>query len=98
VRGPTQPQGARSTRRLIIIAGLLFTTTALAIDPGLEGLKGQGGYGAAGCGQGETIGALSSMAGCASSRAVGAALQQRHATIIPSEQALGLTLYLFNSP
>jgi hypothetical protein len=139
-------------RKLVLVAALLVSTTALAVDPGIEGIKGQGGYGAAGCGlgsmifnkqpgvsqvlasitnwilpvqffaissgtsncgpsmiaqgtknfvegnrealakdmsrgQGETIGALSSMAGCSSSRAVGAALQQRYSTIIPSEKA-----------
>jgi hypothetical protein len=139
-------------RRLILIAGLLVSTTALAIDPAIEGIKGSGGYGAAGCGlgsmlfnkqpgiyqimasttngtffsttfgittgtsncgpsmmasgtrnfveanrealakdmsrgQGETIGALTWMAGCGDSRAVGAALQQRYSTIIPSEKA-----------
>jgi Protein of unknown function (DUF3015) len=136
-------------RKLVLIAGLLLATNALAVDPVL---RGQGGYGAAGCGlgsmlfnqqpgiyqimavttnwilpvqtfgittgtsncgygmisqgtrnfveanrealakdmsrgQGETIGALAWMAGCSSSRAVGAALQQRYATIIPSEKA-----------
>ncbi len=38
-------------------------------------------------GQGETIGVLTWMAGCSDSRAVGAALQARYSTIIPSEQA-----------
>ena len=38
-------------------------------------------------GQGETIGALTWMAGCGNSQAVGAALQQRYSTIIPSEKA-----------
>jgi hypothetical protein len=38
-------------------------------------------------GQGETIGALTWMAGCSDSRAVGAALQASYSTIIPSEQA-----------
>ncbi len=38
-------------------------------------------------GQGETIGALTWMAGCGNSQAVGAALQQRYTTIIPSEKA-----------
>jgi len=139
-------------RRLFVIAGLLVSTTALAIDPAIEGIKGSGGYGAAGCGlgsmlfnkqpgiyqilasttngtffsttfgittgtsncgpsmmasgtrnfveanrealakdmsrgQGETIGALTWMAGCSDSRAVGASLQQRYSTIIPSEKA-----------
>jgi hypothetical protein len=139
-------------RNLILMVGLLVSSSALAIDPGIEGVKGQGGYGAAGCGlgsmvfnrqpgvyqvlaattnstfgsqtfgittgtsncgpsmvaqgtrnfveanrealakdmsrgQGETIGALTWMAGCGDSRAVGAALQQRYATIIPSEKA-----------
>jgi hypothetical protein len=139
-------------RRLVLIAGLLASTSALAVDPGIEGIKGQGGYGAAGCGlgsmafnkqpgiyqvmaattntlfgtqtfgitsgtsncgpamvaqgtrnfveanrealakdmsrgQGETIGALTWMAGCGDSRAVGTALQQRYSTIIPSEKA-----------
>jgi len=136
-------------RRLIIVAGLLVTTTALAAEPAL---KGSGGYGAAGCGlgsmifnrqpgmiqvlaattngtfasqtfgittgtsncgasmisqgtknfveanrealakdmsrgQGETIGALTWMAGCTDSHAVGAVLQQRYSTIISSEKA-----------
>ena len=38
-------------------------------------------------GQGETIGALTWMAGCCNSQAVGAALQSRYSTIIPSEKA-----------
>jgi hypothetical protein len=38
-------------------------------------------------GQGETIGALTWMAGCSDSSAVGAALQSRYSTIIPNEQA-----------
>jgi hypothetical protein len=38
-------------------------------------------------GQGETIGALTWMAGCKDSREVGAALQQNYSRIIPSEQA-----------
>jgi hypothetical protein len=38
-------------------------------------------------GQGETIGALTVMAGCADSRAVGAALQSNFDKIFPSEQA-----------
>jgi hypothetical protein len=38
-------------------------------------------------GQGETIGALTWMAGCGNSQAVGAALQQSYSTIIPSEKA-----------
>ncbi len=38
-------------------------------------------------GQGETIGALSFMAGCASPADVGAALQSSYGTIIPSERA-----------
>jgi Protein of unknown function (DUF3015) len=38
-------------------------------------------------GQGETIGALSWMAGCRDAREVGARLQQSYGTIIPSEQA-----------
>jgi basic membrane lipoprotein Med (substrate-binding protein (PBP1-ABC) superfamily) len=136
-------------RRLILVAGLLLSTTAFAAEPVL---KGSGGYGAAGCGlgsmlfnqqpgvyqilasttngtfasqtfgittgtsncgsgmmasgtrnfveanrdalakdmsrgQGETIGALTWMAGCGNSQAVGAALQQRYSTIIPSEKA-----------
>jgi hypothetical protein len=37
-------------------------------------------------GQGETIGVLTWMAGCENSKAVGAALQSRYSTIIPSEQ------------
>jgi hypothetical protein len=139
-------------RRLFVIASLVVTTTALAVDPAIEGIKGSGGYGAAGCGlgsmlfnrqpgiyqimaattngtfasqtfgittgtsncgpgmvaqgtknfveanrealakdmsrgQGETIAALTFMAGCGNSRSVGAALQQRYATIIPSEKA-----------
>jgi len=39
-------------RRLIIVAGLLVSTTALAAEPAL---KGSGGYGAAGCGLGSMI-------------------------------------------
>jgi hypothetical protein len=139
-------------RRLILIAGLLVSTSALALDPAIGGVRGSGGYGAAGCGlgsmlfnqqpgiyqilaattngtfasqtfgittgtsncgpgliaqgtrnfveanrealakdmsrgQGETIGALSYMVGCRSSQSVGAALQQRYTTIIPSEKA-----------
>jgi hypothetical protein len=139
-------------RKLALLAGLLVSTTALAIDPAIEGIKGSGGYGAAGCGlgsmafnrqpgiyqilaattnslsgtqtfgitsgtsncgpsmfasgtrnfveanrealakdmsrgQGETIGALTWMAGCSNSQAVGAVLQQRYTTIIPSEKA-----------
>jgi hypothetical protein len=139
-------------RKLLFLATLLVSTTALAIDPAIEGVKGSGGYGAAGCGlgsmvfnkqpgiyqvlaattnatfwsqtfgittgtsncgpgmiaqgtrnfveanrealakdmsrgQGETIGALTWMAGCGNSQAVGAALQQRYSTIIPSEKA-----------
>ena len=139
-------------RRLVVLAVLLLASTAHAIDPAIEGIKGSGGYGAAGCGlgsmlfnrqpgiyqvlaattngltgtqtfgittgtsncgpamiatgtrnfveanrealakdmsrgQGETIGALTWMAGCTSSQAVGAALQQRYSTIIPSEKA-----------
>jgi hypothetical protein len=38
-------------------------------------------------GQGETIGALTVMAGCSDSRAVGAALQSNFDQIFPSEQA-----------
>jgi hypothetical protein len=38
-------------------------------------------------GQGETIGALTWMAGCGNSQAVGAALQSHYSTIIPSEKA-----------
>lgn len=38
-------------------------------------------------GQGETIGALTWMAGCKDSREVGARLQASYGTIIPSEQA-----------
>ncbi len=38
-------------------------------------------------GQGETIGALTVMAGCADSRAVGAALQSNFQQIFPSEKA-----------
>jgi hypothetical protein len=38
-------------------------------------------------GQGETIGALSTMAGCKDSSAVGEVLQRNYGTIIPSEQA-----------
>jgi len=139
-------------RRLVLLAGLLVSTTALAVDPGIEGIKGSGGYGTAGCGlgsmlfnrqpggvqilaattnslfgtqtfgittgtsncgpsmfaegtrnfveanrealakdmsrgQGETIGALTWMAGCKDSREVGAALQSNYSKIIPSEKA-----------
>jgi hypothetical protein len=38
-------------------------------------------------GQGETIGALTWMAGCSNSRAVGAVLQKNYSTIVPSEKA-----------
>jgi hypothetical protein len=139
-------------RRLVILAGLLISTSALAADSTMGALKGSGAYGAAGCGlgsmafgsqpglvqvlaattnglfgtqtfgitsgtsncgpgmvaagtrnfveanrealakdmsrgQGETIGALTWMAGCSSSQSVGAALQQRYTAIIPSETA-----------
>ncbi len=138
-------------RRLVLIAALLVSTTALAGDTA-SALRGGGAYGAAGCGlgsmafgsqpgaiqilaattngtfasqtfgittgtsncgsgamasgtrnfveanrevlakdmsrgQGETIGALTWMAGCGDSHAVGAALQSRYSTIIPNEQA-----------
>jgi hypothetical protein len=137
-------------RRLLLIAALLCSTTALADTK--SALKGGGAYGTAGCGlgslafgsqpgaiqivaatlngtgmqtfgittgtsncgsgamasngtrnfveanrevlakdmsrgQGETIGALTWMAGCSNSQAVGAALQSRYSTIIPNEQA-----------
>jgi hypothetical protein len=137
-------------RRLVLIAALLVSTTALAAE---SGIKGSGAYGTAGCGlgsmafgsqpggiqilaattnglfctqlfgittgtsncgggamaangtrnfveanrealakdmsrgQGETIGALTWMAGCSNSHAVGAALQSRYSSIIPSEKA-----------
>ncbi len=139
-------------RRLVIVAGLLAATSAVAADSTKAALTGSGLYGTAGCGlgsmafgnqpgaiqilaattnglfgtqtfgitsgtsncgpgamasgtrnfveanrealakdmsrgQGETIGALTWMAGCSNSRAVGAALQQRYSTIIPSEKA-----------
>ena len=138
-------------RRLVLVAALLLSSTALAADT-KSALKGGGAYGTAGCGlgsmafgsqpgaiqilaattngtfgtqtfgittgtsncgtgamaqgtrnfveanrealakdmsrgQGETIGALTWMAGCGNSQAVGAALQQRYSTIIPSETA-----------
>jgi hypothetical protein len=137
-------------RRLLLIAALLCSTTALADTK--SALRGGGPYGTAGCGlgsmafgsqpgmiqvvaatlngtgiqtfgittgtsncgagamasngtrnfveanrevlakdmsrgQGETIGALTWMAGCSDSSAVGAALQSRYSTIIPNEQA-----------
>ncbi len=137
------------TRKLAVVAALLFAGSAVAAD---GGLKGSGQYGAAGCGlgslvfgnqpgavqiltattngtfgsqtfgitsgtsncgggliaqntrnfveanrealakdmsrgQGETIGALTFMAGCKSSSDVGARLQSSFSTIIPSEQA-----------
>jgi hypothetical protein len=138
-------------RRLVLIAALFLSTTALAADSTMGALKGGGAYGTAGCGlgsmafgsqpgaiqivaatlngtgiqtfgittgtsncgsgvmaagtknfveanrevlakdmsrgQGETIGALTVMAGCSNSQAVGAALQSRYSTIIPSEKA-----------
>ena len=138
-------------RRLVLLAGLLVTTSAVAADSTRAALKGSGAYGTAGCGlgslvfgaqpgaiqivaatlngtgiqtfgittgtsncgsgvvvsgtrnfveanrealakdmsrgQGETIGALTWMAGCSNSLAVGATLQQRYSTIIPSEKA-----------
>lgn len=139
-------------RKLVLIAGLLVTTSAFAADQTTAALKGKGAYGTAGCGlgsmafgsqpgaiqilaattnslfgtqtfgitsgtsncgpsmfasgtrnfveanrealakdmsrgQGETIGALTWMAGCSNSQAVGAALQHRYTTIIPSEKA-----------
>ena len=139
-------------RRLVLIAAVLCSTTALAADSSMNALKGGGAYGTAGCGlgsmafgsqpgaiqilaattnslfgtqtfgittgtsncgpgmvaqgtknfveanrevlakdmsrgQGETIGALTWMAGCSNSQAVGAALQSRYSTIIPSEKA-----------
>ena len=139
-------------RRLVLIAALLLSSTALAADSTTSALKGSGAYGTAGCGlgslafgsqpgaiqilaattnslfgtqtfgittgtsncgpgmvaqgtknfveanrevlamdmsrgQGETIGALTWMAGCNNSQAVGAALQSRYSTIIPSEKA-----------
>src|SRR5512137_902647 len=51
-RSHTTTRGAHHMRRLMLIAGLLVSTTALAIDPAIEGIKGSGGYGAAGCGLG----------------------------------------------
>ena len=139
-------------RRLVLITGILISTSAFAADSTMGALKGGGSYGAAGCGlgsmafgnqpgavqilaattnglfgtqtfgittgtsncgpgmvaagtknfveanrealakdmsrgQGETIGALTWMAGCSNSRAVGAALQSRYGAIIPSEKA-----------